>query len=236
MTDPHPTLLVFEDDPAILNMLRRFLSSQGARVVTAAHGKDGLALIRATRPDLLLLDVIMPFKDGLSLLAELRGEDRDLPVILLTDRDRVEDKVKGLELGADDYLTKPFSLQELQARIRAQLRRSGAGQQRKTGAILVGPLTIDPAAREVQLGSGGSLALTKTEFELLTYLARQPNQVVTHGVLLQEVLGYAPDTETKALVMHIANLRRKLERHCPGGIQIVAVPGVGYRLTPGTAP
>lgn len=224
-------LLVFEDDPNIQTMLRTYFSNQGAEVVTADNGKDACQRISATQPDVILLDVVMPHQDGLSILNELRESAVETPVILLTDRNRVDDKVKGLELGADDYLTKPFSLRELLARIKAQLRRSAKRKKADTGSVHIGPLQIDTQAREILLDNEKKVALTKTEFDLFAYLATRQKTVITHRELLQEVLGYDPDIETKALVMHVANLRKKLESNSPNTIEIIAVPGVGYKLS-----
>ena len=224
-------LLVFEDDPNIQTMLRTYFSNQGAEVVTADNGKDACQRISATQPDVILLDIVMPHQDGLSILNELRASAVETPVIILTDRNRVDDKVKGLELGADDYLTKPFSLRELSARIQAQLRRSAKREKIVAASIRIGPLQIDTEAREILLDNEKKVVLTKTEFDLFAYLSARQKTVVTHSELLQEVLGYDPDIETKALVMHVANLRKKLESSSPNTIEIIAVPGVGYKLS-----
>lgn len=229
------TVLLFEDDPAIRAMLAAFFSTQGAKVVTAEDGREAMARIEAARPDVLLLDVVMPYRDGLSILAELRSVDVELPVILLTERNGEDDKVTGLDHGADDYLTKPFSPRELLARVRALLRRSKRSGASGGQHLIVGQVRIDPAAREVRLPDASLLPLTKTEFDLLCHLASRPGAVVTHGELLQEVLGYDPHVETKSLVMHIANIRRKIDRTCPQDLSIKSVAGVGYKLIPGEA-
>ncbi|MGE4560723.1 MAG: response regulator transcription factor [Desulfobulbus sp.] len=236
MSDPLScTLLLFEDDPSIRAMLTTFFTAQGATVEAAADGAGALDRIRAVQPDILLLDVIIPVQDGLSILQSLRAVDRDLPVIMLTEKGGVEDKVTGLEYGADDYMTKPFSPKELLARVRAQLRRSRRVVPPDDPGLQIGAIRIDPAAREVQLAGGGLLPLTKTEFDLMAYLAARPGAVIAHSELLREVLGYDPEAETKALVMHIANIRRKIDRHCPQALTIKAVAGVGYKLIPGEA-
>jgi DNA-binding response OmpR family regulator len=227
------TLLLFEDDPSIRAMLVAFFSSLGAKVVAAEDGRDAMARIEAAQPDLLLLDVIMPYRDGLSILQELRLGNSELPVIMLTEKSGEDDKVTGLEYGADDYMTKPFSPKELLARIRAQLRRSRNPWAAGHPPLILGPLRIDPASREASLPNGALLPLTKTEFDLVFYLAARPGIVVAHGELLKEVLGYNPEAETKSLVMHIANVRRKLEGACPLALTIKAVAGVGYKLVPG---
>lgn len=202
-------------------------------VVHADSGKNALQIIEDTAPDILILDIIMPYKDGFTIIKELREVNNDLPVLFLTDKSRVDDKVKGLELGADDYIPKPFSLRELHARVKAQLRRlERTTLPSQTKRVQVGPLTIDPETREIFITENNPLKLTKTEFDLFYYLAARQTHVVSHGELLQEVLGYEPTVETKSLVMHIANIRRKLEKARPGMIEIAAVVGVGYKLTP----
>lgn len=232
MTEQSPcTLLIFEDDPNILTMLRTYFKNQGTKVVTADNGAGAYELIERTGPDVILLDVIMPHQDGFTILGELREKNNQTPVIILTDQNRVDDKVTGLELGADDYVSKPFSLRELNARVQAQLRRAALSSQTQHTIITVGPLTIDTKAREITDENQQKIALTKTEFDLFSYLGRHKDSVVTHKELLQKVLGYDPDTETKALVMHITNLRKKLDSSRPGTIQIAAVPGVGYKLS-----
>ncbi|MGI6655778.1 MAG: response regulator transcription factor [Desulfobulbus sp.] len=204
----------------------------GATVATSEDGRDAMARIAEAAPDILLMDVVMPYRDGFSILQELRQTNRDLPVIMLTEKSEVEDKVTGLEYGADDYMTKPFSPKELLARVRVQLRRShqAGGNAR---VLSIGVLRIDLQAREVLLPDGSFLHLTKTEFDLLAFLADRPGAVVPHAQLLGDVLGYDPMVETKSLVMHIANIRRKIDQHCPGALTIKAVAGVGYKLIPG---
>ena len=223
-------LLIFEDDPAIRSMLIAFFTAQGSMVAAAENGKDALARIQAEQPDILLLDVIMPFQDGLSILRQFREYDPTTPVIMLTEKGEVDDKVTGLEYGADDYMTKPFSPKELLARVKALWRRSSMDANRSSLPQTLGRVTINPASREASLPDHPPIPLTKTEFDLLFHLGGKPGIVVTHGELLKEVLGYEPDTETKSLVMHIANLRRKLDRSCPGELTIKAVTGIGYKL------
>ena len=236
MLTPHPcTLLLFEDDPFIRDMLVVFFTAQGVQVRAAADGREALARIRAEQPDLILLDVVLPFQDGFSILREMRREGVETPVIMLTEKGGVDDKVTGLEFGADDYLTKPFSPAELLARIRVQLRRARPAGEAPARPLTIGPLTIDPAAREALLADRSRIPLTKTEFDLLYYLAARGTAVASHAELLKEVLGYEPDTETKSLVMHIANIRRKLDKACPDALTIRAVAGVGYKLVAGEA-
>ena len=229
------TVLLFEDDPSIRTMLAAFFTAQGAQVIAAEDGRDAMARIEAAQPDILLLDVIMPYQDGLAILQELRARNTDLPVIMLTEKSGVDDKVTGLEHGADDYMTKPFSPKELLARVRAQLRRSRQSRPAEDQGLHIGPLHIDPRSREAKLPDGALLPLTKTEFDLLGHLAARPGAVITHAELLKEVMGYEPEVETKSLVMHIANIRRKIDRLCPLALTIKAVAGVGYKLVPGEA-
>jgi DNA-binding response OmpR family regulator len=226
---PSCTILIVEDDPCIAEMLQTILHEQGAEVVTASDGRGIPALVQQREPDIILLDVGLPYKDGISVLADLRAAAIDIPVIMLTERSQVEDKVHSLIHGADDYVTKPFSPQELLARIHALHRRSNSGRGGGSTRMTLGPIVMDVQTREVVF-DGTPLNLTKTEFDLLHHLGRQADQVVAHGELLTQVLGYDPDSETKALVMHIANLRRKLDRAGGNMVRIVAVPAIGYRL------
>lgn len=227
------SLLIFEDDPQLLNMLATFFTEKGATVATAEDGKDALTRIKSVRPDIIILDVVMPVQDGLSILQELRRVDQNLPVILLTEKSTVDDKVMGLEYGADDYVPKPFSIKELLARVRAQLRRLQRTQPATTACIKIGKVRINPMTREIYLPKDKLLPLTKTEFDLLAFLAARAGTVVPHTVLLQEVLGYDPGVETKTLIMHLANIRRKIEKWCPQLLTITSVTGIGYKLLPG---
>lgn len=224
-------LLIVEDDPSILKMLSTFFSAQGIQVATSEDGRDVPEQVRSFQPDAIVLDVVLPYHDGFSIVEALRDQAIETPIIMLTEKDRVDDKVLGLELGADDYMTKPFSPKELHARIKAQVRRSDRKASGSTGPVRVGPFVIDPSAREVSFHDTTPVKVTKTEFDLFLFLAARIQQVVTHGELLEEVLGYSPDIETKSLVMHIANLRKKLEKFDTETVQIQAVTGVGYKLT-----
>ena len=225
-------ILIIEDDAGIAEMLRFFFSSQGMRVAVAEDGNQGLEMISSFRPDIIILDVILPYIDGLTLLEKLRRNNITIPVILLTEKKRVEEKLKGFDVGADDYVTKPFSLRELYARVRVILqRRENAQSTGSPRTITIAPLTIDPLAREVSLGDGSTVVLTKTEFNILYFLAEHINQVVPHGIILEKILGYDPNSQTKALVMHIANIRKKLKSREVTTLQLQAVPGIGYKLT-----
>lgn len=226
-------MLVIEDDSGTAELLQTFFSSQGIHVSIAKDGQKGLEMANSLAPDIILLDVVMPKKDGITVLKTLRLDGNDVPVIMLSERYKVEQKLTGFEHGADDYVTKPFSPKELLMRVQAILRRtaqtSGACEK-KVKAITVGSLTVDPRAREVRIESGGTLPLTKMEFDLLCYLGQRKNEAVTHGELLQNVLGHDPNNKTKALVMHVANIRKKMEASGIEALMLQSVSGVGYKL------
>jgi DNA-binding response OmpR family regulator len=225
------SILIVEDDPGILMLLRTFFTARGAIVSTEKDGRNVLARVEQNKPDLIILDVVMPHVDGLSALAVLRQTGLKTPVIMLTDQSTIDDKVKGLEFGADDYVTKPFSTRELLARAKSLLRRSMNNTNNTEDEILtVGKLQVQVLAREIIDGDGTRLHFTKTEFDLLCFLARKKNKAVSHAELLKEVMGYNNDIETKALVMHIANMRRKLQKMGDPGFKIVTIAGVGYKL------
>ena len=233
----YANILIIEDDAGIAEMLRFFFSSRGMRAAVAGNGNHGFEMIASFQPDIIILDVILPYMDGLTLLEKLRRSNNTIPVIMLTEKNQVEEKLKGLELGADDYVTKPFSLRELHARVQAVLQRTINTQSvDKPRAITVAPLTIDPLAREVSLADGSRLTLTKTEFNILYFLAEHINQVVPHQIILEKILGYDPNAQTKALVMHIANIRKKLKSHGIASLQLQSVSGIGYKLTENISP
>jgi len=230
--------MIVEDDLGITEMLCTFFASNGINTTIAGDGKQALELVESFKPDVIVLDIILPYMDGLSVLDRLRADSITTPVILLTEKNTVEEKLQGFEAGADDYLTKPFSPKELLARIQAIMRRSKLeGQAIRQQTIKIGDLTIDPATREVNLSGILYLPLTKTEFDLLYFLANRQDMVVTRAEILQNVLGYNPDSQTKALAMHITNIRKKFELHGLQTIKLLAVPGVGYKLvTTGSLP
>ncbi len=225
-------ILIIEDDAGIAEMLRFFFASQGMQTAVAEDGNQGLEMISSFLPDIIILDIVLPYIDGLTLLERLRRDNITTPVILLTEKNQVEEKLKGFDVGADDYVTKPFSLRELYARVRAILQRRGTTQSiNSSRAITIAQLTIDPLSREVSLGDGSTVVLTKTEFNILYFLAEHINQVVPHGIIFEKILGYDPNSQTKALVMHIANIRKKLKFRNITTLQLQAVPGIGYKLT-----
>jgi len=222
------TILVVDDDQAVRESLRRALSLQGYGVELAADGEEALFKLR-THPnatDLLVVDVLMPRLDGLELTRRLRTEGSELPILMLTARDQVADRVEGLEAGADDYLVKPFALEELVARIRALLRRAGPDDAATT--LRFADLELDTGTREVRRGED-SLTLTRTEFALLELFLRNPRQVLTRSVIFDRVWGYDFGYGSNSLDVYISYLRKKTEA---GGKPrlIHTVRGVGYAL------
>ena len=219
-------VVIVEDDPSIQAMLATYLSANGGQVTVLSDGERLLSECGEQQPDIILLDVVLPGEDGFALLRKLRGAGIETPVIMLTERNAIDDKVQGLDLGADDYLTKPFSSRELLARIQNQLRRSQTTFQE----IRVGGMNINPATREARGADGELLLLTKTEFDLFLHLIKKSPQVVGHAELFT-VIGYKSGLKTKALVMHIANIRSKLAAMAvQGSIHIKSVAGIGYKL------
>jgi DNA-binding response OmpR family regulator len=216
------TVVVVDDEPNIVDFLQLGLRHEGFTVHSAADGRDGLHLVRAVKPDLLILDVMLPELDGLSLLRRLRAEGSDVPVLLLTAKDELEDKVAGLDLGADDYLTKPFRLEELLARVRALLRRHGRGPKR---TLSYGDVSLNPETREVSRGDR-ALDLTPREFDLLRYFLEHPRSVLERRALLLRVWGYDFGGDTNVVDVYVGYLRRKLGE--PDLIQTVR--GIGYSL------
>ncbi len=223
------TVLVVEDEPKILDVVRDYLVDAGFSVTTAADGPAALASARAVAPDLVVLDLGLPGLDGIDVARELHRRSQ-VPIIMLTARGSEVDRVLGLELGADDYLVKPFSPRELVARVRAVLRRSGgsaAGDDH--GPIRVGDVTVDPSRRTVAV-AGRPVDLTATEFELLAHLARQPGRVFTRSQLLDAIHGVAIESYDRAIDAHVKNIRRKLEPDPHRPRYVVTVHGVGYRF------
>jgi two-component system response regulator MprA len=223
-------VLVVDDDPAVRESLRRSLAFNGYEVMLAADGEQALRAIADSRPDAVVLDVMMPNLDGLATCRALRAAGDDVPVLMLTARDEVADRVAGLDAGADDYLPKPFALEELLARLRALLRRIGAGD---SGPVLrLADLTLDPASRDVTRGER-PVRLTRTEFALLELLLRNQRRVLPRERILEEVWGYDFPTTANSLEVYVGYLRRKTE--AMGEPRLIhTVRGVGYvaRETP----
>ena len=222
-------ILVVDDDPAVLDSLRRSLSFNGYDVDVAVDGADALAQIGAQQPDALVVDVMMPRLDGLDTTRALRAAGNDLPILVLTARDAVADRVDGLDAGADDYLTKPFSLEELLARIRALLRRHAPGPaDEQPETLRFHDLSLDPATREVRRGDR-AISLTRTEFALLELFLRRPRRVLERAYILEEVWGFDFPTTANSLEVYIGYLRRKTEAHDEPRL-LHTVRGVGYVL------
>jgi DNA-binding response OmpR family regulator len=219
-------ILVIDDEPKIVEICRDYLKAGGYDVVSAADGPNGLSAIRREKPDLIVLDLMLPGMDGLDLCRQLRRES-NVPVIMLTARVDEADKLVGLELGADDYITKPFSPRELVARVRTVLRRTGEGGN--LDVLRVGELTLD-RERYVVILPGREETLTPTEFEILFTLASQPGRIFTRSQLLNAVHGVAFASYERAIDSHIRNLRRKLEISEDEPRYIVTIYGVGYKF------
>ncbi|MCP3800267.1 response regulator transcription factor [Allokutzneria sp. A3M-2-11 16] len=224
-------ILVVDDDRAVRDSLRRSLQFNGYQVEMASDGVQALEQLGASRPDAMVLDVMMPRLDGLEVCRRLRSTGDDLPILVLTARDAVSDRVAGLDAGADDYLPKPFALEELLARLRALLRRTGPGQD-DAGAIAASlrfaDLELDPGTRDVRRGER-PISLTRTEFSLLELFLAHPRQVLTRGRILEEVWGYDFPTSGNALEVYVGYLRRKTE--ASGEPRLLhTVRGVGYVL------
>ncbi|MGH2592749.1 MAG: response regulator transcription factor [Anaerolineae bacterium] len=223
------TILVVDDELKIVQLARDYLEHAGFAVLTAHDGKSALAQLRAAKPDLVILDLGLPEMDGLDVTRALR-KDSDVPIIMLTARAEETDKLVGLELGADDYITKPFSPKELVARVRAVLRRLDASRT-SAGAetIRVADLTLDVPRMRVTLGER-AVDVTPTEFQLLAALARQPGRIFTRAQLLDAVHGIAFESYERAIDAHIKNIRRKIEPNPREPRYVLTVYGVGYKF------
>ena len=220
--------MVVDDEPKIVKQARDYLERGGFRVVDAADGKTALARARGERPDLIVLDLNLPGMDGLDVCRALRRES-DVPIIMLTARVEETDRLIGLELGADDYITKPFSPRELVARVRAVLRRVHGGVH-QPGLIRAGELEIDLEGHKVVRGEK-TVQLTRTEFNLLVALAQHPGQTFTREQLLGRLHGVAYDGFDRSVDAHIKNLRRKLEEDPAEPRYVLTVYGIGYKFT-----
>ncbi len=220
-------ILVVDDEPKIVQLVRDYLERAGFSVSTARDGQEALMRAHSERPDLVVLDLGLPGLDGLEVTRRLR-RDSGVPIIMLTARDDETDKVVGLELGADDYVTKPFSPRELIARVRAVLRRHAAEVDAEL--IRAGDIVLDVPRLRAEV-SGRTVPLTSTEFQLLTALARQPGRVFTRSQLLDAIHGVAFESYERAIDAHVKNIRRKIEPDPRAPRYLLTVYGVGYRLT-----
>jgi len=221
------TILIVDDEPRIVELARDYLVGAGFSVRRAGGGEEALAMARAERPDLIVLDLGLPDLDGLDVTRRLR-RDSDVPIIMLTARGAEADKLVGLELGADDYVTKPFSPRELVARVRAVLRRAEERASPRQ-AVHVGDLSLDFARRKAAL-AGRSIELTTSEFQLLFTLASQPGRIFTRSQLLDALHGTAFESYERAIDAHIKNLRKKIEADPRRPRYVLTVYGVGYKL------
>ncbi|HEY7830781.1 MAG TPA: response regulator transcription factor [Solirubrobacteraceae bacterium] len=219
-------VLVVDDEPNIADVISMALRYQGFEVATAATGAEALSAVRSFRPQLMLLDVMLPDMEGFEVARRLGAEHARVPIIFLTARDATEDKVRGLTVGGDDYVTKPFSLEELIARVRALLRRSGASEP-ESGLLTFADVELDEDAHEVTR-AGALIELTATEYRLLRYLMLNPRHVLTRTQLLEHVWDYDFGGDARVLETYISYLRKKLDAHGPALIHTVR--GVGYVL------
>ena len=225
-TAPH--ILVIDDEPQILRALRTILTEKKFRVTSASRGEEGLALAAAAPPDIVILDLGLPDISGIEVCARLR-EWTQIPIIILSVRDSEKDKVAALDKGADDYLTKPFSIEELLARVRVALRHSAQVQSKKDTVIRSGELEIDLAAHIVRRGAE-EVKLTATEFKLLAYLASNTGRVLTHQSILAHVWDPADADHIEYLRVYMRQLRKKLEADPERPQYILTEPGIGYRF------
>jgi DNA-binding response OmpR family regulator len=224
---PTRTILVVDDEPRIVDLARDYLEHAGFRVIAASDGTSALESARRDRPDLVVLDLGLPGRDGLDVTKALRAEG-SIPIVMVTARDDELDKLLGLELGADDYLTKPFSPRELVARVKAVLRRTDRPVE-ASDVIRVGELTLDMPRMRTEV-DGRNVELTPTEFTLLATLARQPGRIFTRSQLLDALHGVAFESYERAIDSHVKNLRRKIEPDPRQPRYVLTVYGVGYRL------
>jgi DNA-binding response OmpR family regulator len=224
------TVLVVDDEPIVRDVVVRYLERDGYRTLEAATGDDARRLLEREQPALVVLDVMLPGMDGLQLCRWIRARS-DLPIVMLTARGEESDRIVGLELGADDYLTKPFSPRELAVRVRNLLRRTAIGASDHAETIEFGDVVIDAAAREVRK-AGKALKLTLKEFDLLLFFASHPRRVFSRDQLMDRVWGYRSALDTGTITVHIRRLRTKIEDDPARPRHLETVFGAGYRFTP----
>lgn len=229
--DKDPLILLIDDEPQILRALKTILSANRFRVASAKTGEEGIALLVAQPPDVIILDLTLPDMDGIQVCEQIREWSR-VPIIVLSVRDGEKDKVAALDKGADDYLTKPFGIEELLARIRVALRHSEQTIGNKQSVIKAGPLQID-LARHVVTCNQEEIRLTVTEFKLLAYLAAHADRVLTHQAILTHVWGLDDFDHVEYLRVYIGQLRKKLETNPDEPQILLTEPGIGYRFRSG---
>jgi two-component system OmpR family response regulator len=218
-------VLIVEDEPKMARILRRGLEDEGYAVDTSADGEDALHMATENEYDAVLLDVMLPGRDGFDVCRQMRARGRWAPVIMLTARDAVSDRVRGLDSGADDYLVKPFSFDELVARVRALVRR---GAKERPATLRVGPLTLDPATRRVER-SGSALSFTPKEYALLEFLMRHPNEIMSRTRILEHVWDYNYDGVSNVVDVYVKYLRAKIDVPFDSSL-IKTIRGAGYML------
>ncbi len=222
-------VLTVDDETSLTELLSMALRYEGWEVTTATSGLAAVKAARESRPDAIVLDMMLPDFDGMEVMRRIRAEQPDVPVIFLTAKDGLEDRIAGLTAGGDDYVTKPFSLEELVARLRALLRRSGATLARPDSTLVVGDLTLDEDSHEVTRG-GDVISLTATEFELLRYLMRNPRRVLSKAQILDRVWNYDFGGQANVVELYISYLRKKIDADRPAMIHTMR--GAGYVLKP----
>jgi two-component system, OmpR family, response regulator len=224
-------ILAVDDEPSLTELLSMAMRYEGWQVATAASGSEAVRVARETRPDAIVLDIMLPDFDGLEVMRRIRTELPDVPVIFLTAKDAVNDRISGLTAGGDDYVTKPFSLEEVIARLRGLLRRSGAAQSRNDSLLVVGDLSLDEDSHEV-VRAGEEIHLTATEFELLRYLMRNPRRVLSKAQILDRVWNYDFGGQANVVELYISYLRKKIDAN--RAPMIHTMRGAGYVLRPAT--
>lgn len=232
MTRPDGTpirVLIVDDEPSLIELLSMAMRYEGWELSTATTGTDAVRAAREARPDAIVLDMMLPDFDGLEVMRRIRTEQPDVPVIFLTARDGVQDRIAGLTAGGDDYVTKPFSLEEVIARLRGLLRRTGATTVRPDSQLIVGDLILDEESHEVTRG-GEAISLTATEFELLRFLMRNPKRVLSKAQILDRVWDYDFGGQANVVELYISYLRKKIDAGRPPMIHTMR--GVGYVLKP----
>ncbi|MBK49495.1 MAG: DNA-binding response regulator [Chloroflexi bacterium] len=221
-------LLLVDDDPDLLYTLERYLQQSGYSTVTANNGKSAINIFEVEKPQAALIDIMMPELDGFEVVKKIRSVS-SIPIILLTARSDETDKIVGLELGADDYVTKPFSPREVVARLKAIMRRGNQNQQELKSKIIIDEITIDKNTRSVMRGES-EIQLTKTEFDILITLMESPGQVFTRDQIIDRVLGYTYEGFERTIDAHVRNLRKKIEPDSNNPTYIKTVFGVGYKI------